>query len=154
MYDESDNARIVSINFGAVEDGTTSAEIVAWVWNKKNFSDAPTATDVRVSVTPGNSYAEKVVDEKWIYVKSDGIKDPEGRGIQDSLNQDWTAIGGSLLNSGDFLEIGDMPTNCARRLRFRIDIPAGEDTGGFPIVNVEIGFLSEKTKWLWASEEF
>jgi hypothetical protein len=153
MYDRLDTERLSAIEFGVIRPGVVSQEVEVWIWNKKNFDDAPIATDVRVSVLPANACANAIVDGKYIEVKSDGIMDPDNRGIVDDAEEDFTGIGGPLTESGSYHSIGDIPTNCARRLIFRVNAPVGLSLDGIPRFHLQIGSMSEETKWLYAEDE-
>jgi hypothetical protein len=153
MYDSGNDERICSLDFGGVRPGVSSPEVAVWLWNKKDFDDAPTATDVRVCVQAGNRWSEGIVDNKYLSVRSDGVMDPDECGIVDDSEEEFAPIGGSLTNPDDYHSIGDIPSNCARRLFFRIDLPLDFSVNGVPRMIVQVGNLSEKVKWLYMSEE-
>ena len=75
LYDSSNSKRLMSLDFGTIRPGTSSWETVVWLWNKKEFSDAPVATDVRVCAMSGNSWAEEIISEvnDGLYVNIGGI---------------------------------------------------------------------------------
>ena len=45
LYDRTNTERLSAVEFGTLRPDTSSQEIVVWLWNKKDFADAPTATD-------------------------------------------------------------------------------------------------------------
>ena len=152
LYESSNSERLMSLDFGTIQPGSSSWETVVWLWNKKDFSDAPTATDVRVCAASGNSWAEDIIDQGYLKVKSNGVLDPDGKGIVDDLDTEFSSIGGSLTDSDDYHSIGDIPSNCARRLIFRIDLPLDFSVEGSPSVIVQVGNMSEDVKWLYAAD--
>ena len=153
-YDRTDEFRITSLEFGNLHPGKRSGEIILHLWNKKDFDDAPIATGIRISALAGNSWAEEIVENKYLSVKSNGVIDPEGKGIIDDGESEFSPIGGSLVDPDCYHEIGDIPVNCARRLIFRLDIPEGFESNGAPRLLLQIGYLSDEVKWLFAEEEF
>jgi hypothetical protein len=152
LYDRSNEERLSALEFGAFKPGTSSQEIIVWLWNKKDFSNAPKATDVRVSALAGNAWAEDIITGKYLKVKSNGVLDPDGVGIVDDAETEFTPIGGSLTDPDYYHLIGDIPSNCARRLFFRIDLPDGFSPLGAPRLLVQVGFLSEPVVWLYAED--
>lgn len=153
-YDRANDRRITSIDFGAIIPGTTAPEITVWIWNKKDFRDAPTATDVRVSASAANQSAVTIIQNKWLQVRVDGVMDPDETGIENIQEENYTPVGGSVLDPDDFHAMGDIPTNCARAVHFRIAVPEGVVLMSRPVFNIDIGYFSSPVKWLWASEEF
>jgi hypothetical protein len=152
VYDHTNTERVSALDFGTMAAGSSSQEFVVWVWNKKDFDDAPKATDIRVSVLAGNKWSEGIVDGHFVSVRSNGVLDPDGLGIIDDEESQFTPIGGPLTNPGSFHSIGDIPTNCARRLFFRVDIPEDWSIDGIPRLLVQTGFLSEPVKWLYVAD--
>ena len=152
MYDRTNTERMSALEFGTLRPDVVSQEIEVWVWNKKNFDDAPTAVDVRVSVLAANAVADEIVEGKYIEVRSDGIMDPDENGIVDDSESEFSGIGGELTDEDAYHAIGDIPTNCARRLIFRIDPPSELSLSGIPRFNLQIGYFSEDVKWLYVSD--
>jgi len=152
VYDSTGEERLSAIEFGIVKPGTSSQEIAVWVWNKIHFSDAPRATDVRLSAVAGNVWADGIIDTKCIKVRSNGVKDPDGVGIVDDEESEFTSVGGGLLESGDYHSIGDIPSNCARRLIIKVETPQDFTASGVPRFKLQAGCMSEEVKWLYASE--
>jgi len=152
LYDRTNTERLSALDFGILRPGVSSQEIVVWLWNKKDFSDAPAATDVRITVVAANKWADEVIENRNIKVKSSGIMDPDGAGIVDDAEDEFTPIGGELTDPDSYHSVGDIPSNCARRLFFRIDTPADMDVEGQPRAIMQVGFMSAEVKWLYASE--
>lgn len=141
-----------ALEFGAFKPGASSQEIIVWLWNKKDFGDAPMATDVRVSALAANVWAEEIISGKHLKVKSDGVLDPDGMGIVDDAEGEFSAVGGSLTDPDCYHPIGDIPSNCARRLFFRVDLPLDFGPAGAPRILVRAGFLSEPVVWLYSDK--
>jgi hypothetical protein len=156
LYNQTNTERISSLDFGTVIPDSSSQDIIVWLWNMKDFSSAPKATDVRVSVIGCNSYSSEIVDSKLLSVNSNGVLDPDGTGIIDDAESEFYPIGDNLLDPDSYHLIGDIPSNCARKLTFRLTIPENflEDltSGGFTRLIVKIGFMSAPVKWLYASD--
>ena len=151
-YDRTNTERLSALEFGTIRPGVLSREIEVWVWNKKDFDDAPTAVDMRVSVLPANSVSEEIVEGKYIEVRSDGVMDPDSAGIVDDEESEFTGIGGDLTEPGAYHSIGDIPTNCARRLVFRVNPPSDLTVTGFPGFLLQVGYFSDEVQWLYAEE--
>jgi hypothetical protein len=150
IYDHSNTERLTSIDFGPMIFGENGIEKEVWVWNKKNFDDAPEAQDVRVSVVGGNTSGGQAVEMGYLKVRSSGIIDPDGAEIVDDSEPVFSEVGDDLVSA--YHSIGNIPTNCARRLYFRVDLPEGASIKGIPIVIVRFGFRSDEIKWLYAPE--
>ena len=151
IYDQENARRVPAVDFGTVPSGSVGQEIVVWLWNKKEFSDAPTATDVRITAVAGNRWSEEIVESKYLRIKSNGVMDPDGAGIVDDAESEYISIGGGLLDDGDFHRLGDIPTNCARRLFLKLEIPEGMESEGPLRLILQAGNMSEPVKWLYAS---
>jgi len=93
QYESSNVERLMSLDFGTIQPGSSSWETIVWLWNKKEFSDAPTATDVRVCAASGNSWADDIIDQGYLKVKSNGVLDPDGKGIVDDSETEFSSIG-------------------------------------------------------------
>jgi len=152
LYDMSGTERLSGIDFGTIRPGSSSQEVIVWLWNKKGFSDAPTAADVRITVAAANVWAGEIVQNHYIKVKSNGVLDPDGVGIVDDEEAEFSEIGGELTDPESYHSIGDIPSNCARRLFFRVDIPVDLVLNGIPRILVQAGFMSEPVKWLYVSD--
>ncbi len=152
LYDMTGTERLSGIDFGTIRPGSPSQEVIVWLWNKKGFNDAPTATDVRITVAAANVWAEEIVQNRYIKVKSNGVLDPDGVGIVDDEEAEFSEIGGELTDPESYHSIGDIPSNCSRRLFFRVDIPVDLVLNGIPRILVQAGFMSEPVKWLYVSD--
>ncbi len=153
LYDRTNSERLTGLDFGTLKPDETGWEFIVWLWNKKDFSDTPTAVDVRVSAVAGNVWAEGIIEARDLEVKSSGVMDPDGAGIVDDAATEFTAIGGPLTDTDNYHSIGDIPTNCARRLFFRINLPEGFTVNGSPRVIVQVGYQSEPVRWLFVADE-
>ena len=78
--------------------------------------------------------------DKYVDVRSDGIAGDPGIPFQDDAQDDFTPVGGSLLETGRFLPIGDIPPTCARRLIFRLNLPPDFAPSGPAIILLAAGF--------------
>ena len=150
LYERTDTERISSIEFGGLQPDNSSQTIDVWLWNKKNFSDAPTATDVRICAQVIGDGVEGV--DYDIYVKSDGVMDPDGTGIVDDAEGVFSSLGNSLTGSDTYHSIGDIPSNCARRLLIKIEIPQDSEIEGNAVYKIKVGYLSEPVKWLYVED--
>ncbi len=152
LYDFTDTERMSEIDFGAIVPGTPSQEIAVWLWNKRNFSDAPDATDVRINVKALNKGGEEVINDDAVKVKSDGVMDPDSTGIVDDSESSFSHIGGDLTDENTYHSIGDIPSNCARRLIFRIDSSQDLVLEVSPVLKFQAGYLSDDVDWLYSTK--
>jgi hypothetical protein len=149
IYDKTNTERLSSIDFGSISLGERCQDVCVWLWNKKDFKDAPRAVEVRLCASPANDHAERIVSGKCVFVKSSGILDPDNVGIVDDGEVEFSSIGDGLADPGSFHSIGDIPSNCARRLWFRLELPEGMQFDGMPRIILRAGFMSEPVKWLY-----
>jgi hypothetical protein len=152
IYDQTNEERMSGLDFGTILAGNAGQDVVVWLWNKRDFRDTPTATDVRISVAAGNAGSEEIVENRYVSVRSDGVMDPDGVGIVDDAEVDFTPIGGGLLDPDSYHQVGDISTNCGRRLFFRLEIPEGHALKGIPMILVQFGFMAESVKWLYVAD--
>ena len=125
LYDMSGTERITALDFGGIRPGYSSQEIIVWLWNKKDFNNAPKMIDVRVNAIGVNNFGQSVIDSDSVKIKSNGVRDPDGVGIVDDEETQYYTLGGELTDSETYHEIGDIPSNCARRLFVKVDLPEG-----------------------------
>ena len=125
LYNSADTTIVTSWAVGIVQAGQSSAELILWLWNNKSGTLADTALNVAVNVRDSNgAYIEQTVAEKWVQAKSNGINNPDSvAGFTDDLQTSFQAIG-----AGSPLKIGHIPNNCARKLFFKVVVPAGAGT--------------------------
>ena len=74
-----------------------------------------------------DSLGQECVTEKWIEIKSNGTI---GSGIVDDANISFKAIGGGFTNAIDYLSLGNMPTNTARKIFIKFNIPNDPEMTG------------------------
>jgi hypothetical protein len=113
-------------------------------------------TDVRISVANkegafsggSNEEGQECVDEKWISVRSDGVRthycDEE---MPDDNQTVFKPIGGGFTNADDYLAIGDFCADSARKILFKITIPEGaeSETAVFPKIVVQYNVGNESS---------
>jgi hypothetical protein len=150
IYNQSNTERITSIDFGPVMEDESSQEREIWIWNKKNFSDAPAAVDVRIGASACNDCAHELIESGCIMLRSSGVLDPDNKGIIDDAESEFLPLGDNLLTL--YHHIGDIPTNCARRLYLRVVLPEGASTQGAPILILQVGYQSQPVTWHYATE--
>lgn len=97
----------------------------------------PNGKEIKIDYTPDKAaYGKEWAPDKWMKVKSLGVI---GAGIDDDLEGEFYYIGGETEHS-----IGNIPSNCARKLFFEIDAPQeAEPTGGSMAVKVKISYQYE-----------
>jgi len=124
------NAYVLSsLLFKLMLPGQTYTDDV-WLWNDKDgdLQESQTMIEVEVGVLCGNGQwtgqknhdGQEVIDELWAGVKSNGVL---GSGIVDDAEAGYTPVGGLTRHP-----IGDIPSQCARKLHIKIEPPVGADT--------------------------
>ena len=104
---------------------TDPPEVTIHLWNNKGGSCEKSASDIFISVvnadkniSGGSNYeGQEIIDDDLVQAKSDGV---EGSGIVDDAQASWTPIGKT-----SYLSVGNIPTNCARKIHFRLMSEAG-----------------------------
>lgn len=93
--------------------------------------------EIEIDYTPDKaSYGKEWAPDKWMKVKSLGVI---GTGIDDDLDGAFHPIG-----NGEEHSVGDIPSDCARKLFFEIDTPKeAEPSGGSIAVKVKISYQYE-----------
>lgn len=118
--------------FGLKKSGELSAEFSVYLWNNRNSTEKLLSMGgVKISVALfDGSYSgglleegQEMVAEKWLEAKSSGVA---GAGIIDDAQMVFTPIGGDPSIGG--LAVGNIPTGTARRIYFRLNIPADAAT--------------------------
>jgi hypothetical protein len=118
--------------FGLKKTGELSDEFFINLWNNRNGTEKLLSMgDVKISVTLfDGSYSggrleegQEMIDEKWLEAKSSGVT---GTGITDDAQTVFTPIGGDPAIGG--LAVGDIPSGTARKISFRLNIPADAET--------------------------
>ena len=130
--------------FTNLQQGFISDVIEVHLWNALELTTKPTATQIKLTIRnvlgdinnplyagANNAQGQEVIDERWIEVKSNGIINPESKVILDDAMPDFVPIGGDpLANPLNFITLGDMPANTARKLFFRVNVPVGASSIG------------------------
>ena len=121
-----------SFVFGLKKSGELSNEFSIDLWNNRNGGkEILLMSEVKIYVVLfDDSYSggrleegQEMVDEKWLEAKSNGVT---GIGITDDSQTVFTPIGGDPTTGG--LAVGDIPSGTARRIFFRLNIPANAET--------------------------
>ncbi len=114
LYDTNNEFPIQEINFPAqIRGGTSPSELEFHLWNRKGKEVNYIAKDIKVFVEGGNTNYEgkEIIDNNWVEIKSDGVI---GSGIDDDAFPDFVPI------TSEGVSLGDIPTNTARKLFFRL----------------------------------
>lgn len=109
------------LEFGVVDRARTSATVVVHVWNDKGGSlGSDTAVAPRFYADNGPDNIDDMFDgtaandtESMIEARS-----CEAYGVAADAQSAWTPIG-----PGEYLELGDMPSNSRRSIEVRIRVP-------------------------------
>lgn len=120
LYDKDDKVKINMIDTPSTYLSNSSPGIIELhLWNRKGGKCNFIASNINIkclnllkTVSSGELYqGQEIIDENLLEVKSSGTV---GDGIIDD-NTDWIPIG-----KIDFISLGIIPVNCARKLFFRI----------------------------------
>ena len=121
-----------NFRFGLIKSGELSNEFSIDLWNNRNGTAENLlmgAVKISVALFDGScsggrlEEGQEMVDEKWLEAKSNGVT---GAGIVDDLQTLFKPIGGDPATGG--LAVGDIPSGTARRIYFRLNIPANAET--------------------------
>ncbi|GMT43063.1 MAG: hypothetical protein IEMM0002_1474 [bacterium] len=132
IYDVTDGAVIDLLSMGLMKSGEISAEFILHLWNGKGGSDpALQMKDVYITASLADgSYSggadadgNEFITEKWLEVKSSGVT---GSNIVDDAQASFTPVGGEPSTGG--LAIGPIPSDAARHLHCRVNLPAQPST--------------------------
>jgi hypothetical protein len=143
FFDIFDARRVAKIAWTTIAPGETSDEKHLWLYNRRDASPGAPATRIRVTAVGLTSSGDAVCVGKFIEVRSDGIKGEPDVPFDDDAQAEFTPVGGSLLDDGAYLEIGDIPPLCARRLIFRLNIPESFDLCGPAVIHLLAGYREE-----------
>ncbi len=143
VYDGLNQYLLDSLDIGLIASGTTAPEFLLYIWNDKTGGEALKMDSVVVTVslsdgayTGGTDAAgQEAVDEKWFEIKSSGVM---GDDITDDEQSAFTPVGGDPSTGG--LSIGEIPTDAARILHCRLNVPAQVSTSYNANPRLEIGF--------------
>ena len=112
-------------------------------------------TNIRVSVANQdgsfsggtNQQGQECVDEKWISIRSDGVRTHYCDEMIDDNQSTFKAVGGGFTNSADYLAVGDFCADSARRLFIKVTVPEGCSSEGavFPKLVVQYNVENESS---------
>lgn len=136
-YNTSD-ATVVSTLLSVRLPTEVSNELVYHLWNNQDIWPGATLIDIKLGVSNSdgsfsgglNAEGQEVVDEKWVSVKSNGAGGNPFHPIIDDAHVDYKAVGGVLANPDSYLSLGDIPTDCYRKIYIKIDVPEEAVTDG------------------------
>jgi hypothetical protein len=106
-----------------------AAEIFLWSVSRQP-DNGVILTNIKLTAACGNGFftgqskelGQEIVTGKWIQVRSSGVDGDGLSGIEEIVDDNQTAfvsIGGGFDADGDYIRLGDIPPNTARRLEFR-----------------------------------
>jgi len=140
FYDMFDNHRVTGVAWATITPGEISGEKHLWLYNRRSEPEGGIATRLRVSALGISPAGEAICMDKFIEARSDGIKGDTGCQFDDDEQSNFTAIGGSLLEEGNYLEVGDIPPLGGRRIIFRLNIQEQFDDYGPAIILLVVGY--------------
>jgi len=129
LYNEDREKILHCIHFPVqLKDPASPPEVETYLYNRKGKTCNYTASDIKIFLTNSNKetsggsnyQGQEIIDDNLIEVKSNGVI---GTGIIDDSQSNYTPIG-----KEDYLSIGDIPVDCARRLYFRLHSNENTDT--------------------------
>jgi hypothetical protein len=140
FYDMFDERRATGVPWATLKPDEISEQKHLWLYNRRDKTPGGLATRVRVSAFGLTPTGEEICLNKYVEARSDGIAgDPEGP-FEDDAQAQFTPIGGSLLEEGKHLSIGNIPPGGGRRLIFRINLPNDFDQYGPAIILIAVGY--------------
>jgi len=98
------------------------------------------AARLRVTAIGLTPAGQTICSAKLIEARSDGIAGSPELPFVDDAQVGFTPIGGSLLDSGKYLDIGDIPPGGGRRLIFRLNLPEGFEDYGPALILLTAGY--------------
>lgn len=140
FYDMFDQHRVSGIAWATLIPGDTSEEKHLWLYNHRNSAEGEIATKLRVSALGLSPTGEAICAGKYVEARSDGIAGNPGTQFEDDGQSNFTSIGGSLLEVGKYLNIGDIPPLGGRRIIFRLNLPEPFDTHGPTLILLVVGY--------------
>jgi len=116
FYNPAGDTEQTTHDFGSCEAGTYKPDAVGWevwIWNDKGGSlDSDNMTSVRISIRDADGGEDELwTKQHWAEIKSFGVS---GSGIDDDAMIEFKSVG---LNKE--LSLGNIPSNCARKLFVR-----------------------------------
>ena len=140
FYDMFDQRRVTSLRWATLKPGETGEQKHVWLYNRRDGSPGTLATRLRVTALGLTPAGHAVCIGKYIEARSDGISGDPGIPFENDSQSQFTPIGDSLLESGKYLEIGDIPPGCGRRLIFRLNLPEEFDDYGPAMILLATGY--------------
>ena len=122
FYESDDSDASGPLTFSNIQTGTATSAQTVHLWNAKGSALAETATQIRVTaLARGPLDTDYSVDalasaQRWVQMRA---VDETGTGIAVQETA-WTAVG-----KNRYLALDPIPTNCARYLEIRLDVPPG-----------------------------
>ncbi len=115
-----------------------SNELVYHLWNNQDIWPGATLVDIKLGVScsdglftgKSNAEGQEAVTEKWVSVKSNGSGGNINPPIFDDAQANYKSVGGDLGNSDNYLSLGDIPSDCYRKIYVKIDVPEDPETNG------------------------
>jgi hypothetical protein len=94
-----------------------------------------------------NEQGQECVDEKWISIRSDGVRTHYCDEMIDDNQSTFKAVGGGFTDSADYLAVGDFCADSARRLFIKVTVPEGVESEGavFPKLVVQYNVENESS---------
>jgi len=136
LFDNTDTLEISSQLFANVSAGSVSPDVELHLWNGKDSGTADTMKNIRITTSTANdkytgdnnANGQELVTGHWVEIKSAGVI---GTGITDDAMTSYKPVGGDPIASiNNYLGVGDIPTNCARKLFIHINTPVGAQSSG------------------------
>ncbi len=140
FYNIFDDRRITGLRWSTLKPGETSEEKHVWLYNRRDLTPGSVATRLRISALGLSPAGIAICDATLIEARSDGISGDTDLPFEDDSQSEFTPLGGSLLDSGRYLEVGDLPPGCGRRIIFRLNLPAEFTDYGPAMVLIVAGY--------------
>lgn len=140
FYDIFDTRRITSIHWATLKPHETSEQKHLWLYNRRDGSTGSLATRLRVTAFSLTPAGNAICLGKYIEARSDGISGDPETPFEDDAQSQFTPIGNSLLEPGKYLEVGDIPPACGRRIIFRLNLPEEFENYGPAMVLLAVGY--------------
>jgi hypothetical protein len=137
FYDIFDQRRITSLRWTTLKPGETGEQKHVWLYNRRDGSPGSLATRLRVTALGLTPAGDAICFGKYIEARSDGVSPGL---IENDSQSEFKPIGDSLLESGKYLDIGDIPPGCGRRLIFRLNLPEEFDDYGPAMILLATGY--------------
>jgi hypothetical protein len=140
FYDMFDERRATGVPWATLKPSEISEEKHLWLYNRRDRSPGGLATRLRLTAIGLTPAGQTICSSKLIEARSDGIAGNPEPPFADDAQADFTPLGGSLLDDGKYLNIGDIPPGGGRRLIFRLNLPEGFDDYGPALILLTVGY--------------